>query len=197
MDEKTIEAYNQFAQQYDEETTDFWERFPRTFFDTFIRHITGPVLNIGSGPGRDGLILASHGIAVTCLDASHEMVAISQAKGLTSIQGDFHALPFPDASFQGVWAYTSLLHTPKKDLPNALREIQRVLTPDGIFGLGMIAGDSETYRTSPKVPTERLFSFYTYDELATLLDSQGFHVIHHETFTPNTKEYINIIATKK
>ena len=30
MDEKTIAAYNQLALKYDEETEDFWGRFPRT-----------------------------------------------------------------------------------------------------------------------------------------------------------------------
>ncbi|KKS44992.1 MAG: hypothetical protein UV10_C0036G0001, partial [Candidatus Azambacteria bacterium GW2011_GWA1_42_19] len=31
MDNKTIQTYNRFAKEYDEETADFWEKFPKTF----------------------------------------------------------------------------------------------------------------------------------------------------------------------
>ena len=43
MDQQTITTYNQLAVEYDNETIDFWERFPRTFFDEFANTVTGKV----------------------------------------------------------------------------------------------------------------------------------------------------------
>jgi SAM-dependent methyltransferase len=103
MDTKTIETYNLLAKEYDEETIDFWDRFPRTFIDTFCGLTAeGKVLNVGSGPGRDGLLLKSNGTDVTCVDASSAMVALSLARGLNSIVGDFNDLPFESNTFGGV-----------------------------------------------------------------------------------------------
>lgn len=196
MDQKTVAAYEQFAQKYDEETADFWERFPRTFFDEFLRVARGRVLDVGSGPGRDGATLRDSGFDVTCLDASGAMVAMSRARGLESVVGDFMELPFSDASFDAVWAYTALLHVPKSEVSAALLEIFRVLKPGGVLGLGMIEGDVEEYRETPKVPAVRWFSFYAREEIEELLVKSGFDVTYFETFKPSSKNYLNFIAKR-
>lgn len=196
MDEKTIAAYDHYGTQYDEETADFWQRFPKTFFDRFLE-LAGPrVLDIGSGPGRDALALKEDGHDVTCLDASRAMIAMTEAKGLTSILGDFAALPFEDESFDAAWAYTSFLHVPKSSVDVPLSEARRVLTPSGILGLGMIEGDTELYRESSGMAAERWFSYYRKEELEELLGRHGFDVLYFETFTPSTKRYLNFIARK-
>lgn len=134
MDKVTIDTYNRTAGEYDAETAGFWDVFPRAIIDTFANMPHGRVLDVGSGPGRDGVILQEKGLDVVCLDASEAMVALSSSRGLDSVIGDFCALPFPDAEFGGVWAYTALLHVPKSEVGTALSEISRVLTRGGIFG---------------------------------------------------------------
>ncbi len=196
MDPLTITTYNKLAHDYDQETIDFWERFPHTILDTFTQKTTGSVLDLGSGPGRDGLLLQARGLSVTCIDASETMVRLCAERGLKAIQGDFLALPFPNTTFQGVWAYTSLLHIPKKDLSKALDEIHRVLAPQGIFGLGMIEGDFEGYRESSGVNLPRWFTFYTKAELEQALVHHGFEIIYFEQFKPGSKNYLNFIARK-
>ena len=116
MDQKTIDTYNKMAREYDEETVDFWNRFPRTTIDSFAKSVSGKILDVGSGPGRDGLLLKEQGLNVICLDASEEMVKSCQNKGLQAVVGDFNQIPFADKSFDGVWAYTSLLHVPKSGI---------------------------------------------------------------------------------
>ena len=76
MDSKTIDTYNKRAREYDNETSDFWQVIPRTIVDRFVSSIPakGTVLDVGSGPGRDGLILQGKGLEVVCLDASVKMV---------------------------------------------------------------------------------------------------------------------------
>lgn len=197
MDRQTIETYNQLAEEYDQETTDFWEHFPRKIFDTFIELTKGKVLDVGSGPGRDGLILKQAGLEVICLDASEAMVKMSQERGLNSIVGDFNNLPFEGENLDGVWAYTSLLHVPKDKVETALSEIARVLKPGGTFGLGLIEGETELYRESSGVGKPRWFSFYKKEEVEILLTKHDFEVIYFEEFKVNTKNYLNFIAKKK
>ncbi len=196
MDQKTIDAYNELAKAYDEETSDFWERFPRTFLDRFAGLAEGTILDVGSGPGRDALILHRRGFKVTCLDASAAMVALSKEKGLESIAADFGAMPFADASFDNVWAYTSLLHVPKADIAKPLGEIRRVMKPQGYFALGLIEGDGELYRESSGMGKPRWFSFYQKEEIENLLKAHGFEMIHFESFLPGSKRYLNFISQK-
>lgn len=196
MDQQTIDAYNQHAKNYDEETVGFWEMFPRTFFDKFIECSNGSVLDIGSGPGRDGLILQDAGLKVVCMDASQAMIELSSERGLKSVLGDLLLLPFEDSSFDSVWAYTSLLHVSKSEVEQAFKEIRRVLKPDGIFGLGLIEGDDEIYRESTKVTAPRLFSYYQKEEVEEYLRNHGFIIDYFETFKPGSKNYLNFISKK-
>lgn len=197
MDPKTISTYNQIAKEYDEETTPFWEEIPATIFNKFSELVTGKVLDIGSGPGRDGLLLKNKGLDVICLDASETMIEMSKSRGLESVLGDFMDLPFPDHTFNGIWAYTSLLHIPKKDIDTALSEITRTLKPQGILGLGLIEGETEGYKDSDKNGNLRWFSFYTKEEIEKLLDKHGFEIIYFEIFKPRKKNYLNFIAQKR
>ena len=194
MDKKTVQAYNQQAQKYDEETSDFWKKFPRTIVDKFADLTRGKVLDIGSGPGRDGLILKDKGLEVVCLDASEAMIQLCRDKGLEGIAGDFANLPFEDQRFDGVWSYTSWLHVPKSEISQALTEAVRVLKPDGILGLGMIEGDVEEYRETEKVTLSRWFSFYSKAELEALLQNHNLEIIYFEAFKPNRKNYLNFIC---
>jgi ubiquinone/menaquinone biosynthesis C-methylase UbiE len=196
MDRKTIETYNEAAGEYDDETKDFWKHFPSTIIKKFMELVVGKVLDIGSGPGRDGLILKECGLDVVCLDASKEMVRLSSEKGLVSVLGDFNSLPFPSESFDGVWAYTSLLHIKKSEMDIAIGEIRRVLKMGGIFGLGMIEGDTEEYRESSGVRKPRLFSFYKKEELEDILNHADFKILYFEQFKPKSKNYLNFICQK-
>jgi len=196
MDQKTIDTYNELAEEYDKETSDFWERIPHTIINKFTELTQGKVLDVGSGPGRDGLILESLGLNVVCLDASEAMVKLSTEKGLESVVGDFNALPFLDESFDGVWAYTSLLHVPKSEVLKPISEIWRVLKIGGTFGLGLIEGDTELYRESSGVGKPRWFSFYKKEEIENILQNNGFEIIYFEEFKPSSKNYLNFISKK-
>lgn len=196
MDQQTVNTYNLLAKNYDDQTVDFWDKFPRTSLDKFIELVGKNILDVGSGPGRDAVLLREKGITVTCLDASAEMVKFCSEKGFESVLGDFNQLPFSENMFDGVWAYTSLLHVKKSEITKAIQEIYRVLKPNGIFGLGMIEGETEEYRTTDKVNLPRWFSFYKKEEIEELLKQNQFEIIYFEVFKPSTKNYLNFIARK-
>lgn len=196
MDQQTIDTYNKMAIEYDEETIDFWNQFPRTFLDTFVELSGKRIANIGSGPGRDGILLQQAGKDVICVDASEEMIALSSKRGLESILSSFDQVPFENESFDGVWSYTALLHTPKKSIGTPLREISRTLKPSGIFALGLIEGDTEEYKESSGITMPRWFSFYQKEEIENICSEYGFELLYFETFKPRSKNYLNFIFRK-
>lgn len=198
MDKTTIETYDACAKEYDEETADFWDVFPKNIIETFSENISGDkkVLNVGSGPGRDGVLLKNVGLDVVCLDASPAMVALAQSRGLEAVFGDFMSLDFKDGTFDGVWAYTSLLHVRKEEAGKAMSEIARVLKQNGVLCLGLIEGEEELYRQTEGVEKPRWFSFYIDQEIRKMLQEYGFEIISFNSFTPNKRRYLNYVARK-
>jgi len=95
------------------------------------------VLEIGVGMGADHLEWAKSGPrSLTGIDLTHRAVEFTEARlslyGCSSHVrvGDAEALPFADNSFDLVFSYGVLHHTP--DTAQAIREVHRVLRPGGV-----------------------------------------------------------------
>ncbi len=90
-------------------------------------------LDVATGTGDVALAILAHepGAQVVGLDPSREMLARAAAKSsaLTLVPGDAQALPFPDASFDGVTIAFGIRNVP--DRGRALGEMARVLRPGG------------------------------------------------------------------
>ncbi|MDD5255359.1 MAG: class I SAM-dependent methyltransferase [Candidatus Omnitrophica bacterium] len=93
------------------------------------------VLEIGCGLGTDSRTIAAKGCSVTSLDLSPSNVSFTM-KGMKlfglkgrGVCADAEKLPFKDASFDLVYSFGVLHHTPNTRA--AIREIQRVLRPKG------------------------------------------------------------------
>lgn len=115
----------------------FYQRVAR---DLAERAPGAQVLDIGSGPGRLAVTLATFAptAQITGLDIAPEMIDLANALAaqsgvadrVTFQIGDATALPFPDASFDAVVSTLSLHHWAN---PAAgLAEIYRVLRPGGL-----------------------------------------------------------------
>lgn len=108
------------------------------------------VLEIGCGMGCMAMNWARHGAKVTAIDLNP--VAVAQTKKRFKVFGlegdireaDAEHLPFPDASFDFVYSWGVLHHTP--GTRKAIDEIFRVLVPGGKAGLMLYNRNSLLYR---------------------------------------------------
>ena len=156
------QAYDANALFRDRSAFPEWKRAER---DRFLSHLQAAgskqLLEIGAGTGRDARFFADADCKVMCIDLSPEMIQLCLDKGLEAQVMDVAGMSFPDASFEAVYAFNSLLHLPKRELPSVLQEIRRVLAPGGLFYFGTYGGyDHEgIYKKDDHTP-HRFFSFY-------------------------------------
>lgn len=108
------------------------------------RHLarSSRILELGCGGGRIALGLAQAGWAdVTPTDVSASMVDLANGvfaesgSSLRAIQADARALPFPDGAFDAaIFGFNGLMCIRgREDRARALRDIRRVLRPDGLL----------------------------------------------------------------
>ena len=98
------------------------------------------LLEIGAGTGQDSVFFADAGLRVVAVDLSPEMVARCRANGIEAYERDVLRLGFEPGAFDAVYAMNCLVHVPNADLPAVLRAIRDVLTPGGLFYLGLWGG---------------------------------------------------------
>jgi SAM-dependent methyltransferase len=104
-------------------------------FAEFARWRDRDVLEIGCGVGTDTVRFARAGARVTAVDLTDTAVALTrrhlETEGLDGVvrQADAEDLPFADSSFDLVYSWGVLHHTP--DTKRAVREVARVLRPNG------------------------------------------------------------------
>jgi SAM-dependent methyltransferase len=96
------------------------------------------LLDLGCGPGSITTGLAAAVAPGGCTGVDTEPVPI---EGVTVVRGDATSLPFPDASFDAIFASALLQHL--SDPLVALREARRVARPGAVIGVVDVDWDGE------------------------------------------------------
>ena len=188
----TIDAYDLYYEVYDAETRDFWEKFPEEIIRTFATLLPGKrVLDLGSGPGRDADLLRKHGLSVICADGSPNMVELTRSHGFESVVCDMRDLHFEDGSFDGVWAYSSIIHVTRDDARKIVRKISRLLKPSGVFMLAVIEGNGSESIGIAGSNIKRYFEYYSAEKMESLMEGTDFRLVKSEKFQPGHHVYLN------
>ena len=94
-------------------------------------------------PAGSAILVHGRGVDIFGLDLSPGM--LDQARKLNPNlefqQGNMLALDVQDSAWSAIVAFYSIVHIPKADLPQALREMYRVLKPGGLLFLAFHQGD--------------------------------------------------------
>jgi len=191
--EITIQAYDSYADNYDRAIIEFWDKFPKDFINLFAASLQGKrVLNLGSGSGRDALLLRALGLEVVCVDASISMVNITTQLGFETYHTSFRDMSFPQGSFDGIWAYGSLLHISRKEAAVLLEHIKSLLRPKGTCALGVIQGKGSALVGHSITPdAKRYFQYYTHQELITLASRAGFTLLNSQEYDVGYDIFLN------
>ncbi len=105
----------------------------------------GRILDAGCGSGRDALAFHELGFEVTAFDGSAAMVTRASAlTGLAVLHLSFAEVAWREA-FDGIWANASLLHVPRRDLPDMMRRLRAALVPGGVWELSFKLGSGERH----------------------------------------------------
>ncbi len=207
MSDDLRSTYNTIASDYsNDHQRDTWD-------DDYIQHFSellpreASMLDIGCGPGWETKQLRRSGLTQTGFDLSDELLAIARRNNprATFVQGDMRKLPFADASFDGVFAKASLLHIAKKDVPQVLKEICRVLKQNGVIHIALKKRRDGQADSEIKVERdygykyERFFSYWTMLALLSALSETHFVVFkHEESPSPSGRTiWLKILARKQ
>jgi len=148
---ETRTAYDTVAGSYAEMSRDALDDNPwdRAMLSTFAELVgtTGPVGDLGCGPGRLTGHLASLGLDVFGVDLSPGMVDVARRAHpeLRFEVGSLAALELADGCLAGALAWYSLIHTPPELLPSVVAELVRVLAPGGRLLTAFQVGDERRH----------------------------------------------------
>ena len=160
----------------------------------------GDVLDIASGDGVLAELLAPHAHRYVCIDASPRVVAAARERlrGFANVdvrEGDMHALPFDDASFDLVVLMHALTYATKPAV--AVTEAARVLRPGGRMLLSSL--DKHEHRSVVEAYGHANLGF-TEKELRRFADKAGLRIRSSASITrekrPPHFEVISLIGEK-
>lgn len=122
------------------------------------------LLDLGTGLGQNAIYFSKQGFQVSALDISEygiEYLNNWAAKENLSIDtkvGDMLCLPYPDQSFDCVFANHVISHTDSQGIKKVISEIKRVLRPDGEVYLTFCSKESTDFK-------EKTFPMFDKDTL--------------------------------
>jgi len=133
--ERTLDHYNQRAEEFREGTRD---HDVGQNIAALLEHIQGAppftILDFGCGPGRDLKTFSALGHVAIGLEGAERFVAMARAYSDCAVwQQDFLKLELPPSRFDGVFANAALFHVPSVELPRVLRELHAALKPGGVL----------------------------------------------------------------
>ncbi|MER6917266.1 methyltransferase domain-containing protein [Streptomyces sp. NPDC000594] len=192
----------------DQDTSDLAEatdRLTRVVAERLAPRPGDRVLDLGCGVGVPALRLAAL-TGATVLGISYNRRQVDEASDRARAAGaqgrvrfayaDAMALPYPDASFDAVFALESFVHL---DRPRALRECVRVLRPGGRIVLtdmllrGEIAPELRS-GVEHGLAVQRLAPFPTADYYRDLADEEGLVVEELTDLSDHTRLTVHRIA---
>ena len=176
MSDETVRSYDRDAAAYVARTA----AVPDSVRDA-LEHLAeglGPgarVIEIGSGGGRDALLMEQLGLAVRRTDVTPAFVALLREQGhacdrLDPLGDD---LASPDGPYDAVWANASLLHVARTELPTVLRRLAGVTRSGGLLRISLKEGDGEGWSTHGTISGPRHFTYWRAADVEAVVRASG------------------------
>jgi len=140
----TVAWYDAEARAYFASTVDL---YLAALWDRFLDKLPpgGRILDAGSGSGRDTRAFKDRGFRVDAFDASPALARLSSAyTGQQTRVARFSDWSGPPGYYDGIWAFASLLHVPRPQLPEAIDRLAASLKPGGILFASFKVGAADS-----------------------------------------------------
>ena len=151
------DAYSSKAQQYIDLVDGRWpdDEEDTTLVRRHLTGLTGPVLDLGCGPGHWTALLQSWAAQVTGIDMVPEFIAHARTTypGSEFRLASMTELDVPDQSVAGTLSWYSTIHLPPVQLDRLLAEFRRILTPSGVLVVGFFDSEDEVAAFDHRVVT--------------------------------------------
>ena len=171
--DKTLKYYNENAQSFASGTVSV--KFTEVQ-DKFLEKLNPDayILDFGCGAGRDTKYFLSHGYQVDAVDGSEQLCRIaSEYTGIKVRQMLFQGLDEKE-KYDGIWACASILHLPKKQLREVLKNMYAALKSKGWIYTSFKYGEFEGERNG------RYFTDFTEDTFKDFIhDMHGLKIEEH------------------
>ena len=143
-------------------------------------------LEIGAGVGYTSRWFADRGFEVTATDLAPGQVELIRAKGLEARVADFYELGFAPESFDAAWAMNCIHHIPTADLPGVIDGVADILSPGGLWYLGVWGGRDEEGMYEDDFYQPARFLAVRSDTSMREAVADRFSIEWFETFVPET-----------
>ncbi len=195
MDEfiqNTQASYDAVAARYAEEFQDEmdFKPFDRDCLDRLAREVgsLGPICDLGCGPGQIARYLHRQGAQVLGVDLSPRMITEAQRLNpdIPFHQGNMLSLPDADNAWGGIAAFYCIIHIPREQVVDALREMKRVLKPGGVLLITFHIGEEiQHVEQWWEKPVDLDFAYYQPAEMEAWLKEAGFELEETLVREPN------------
>ncbi|AVZ41362.1 MULTISPECIES: class I SAM-dependent methyltransferase [unclassified Dietzia] len=166
----------------------------RALVGSWAATLTGPVLDVGCGPGHWSGFLAGNGVEVSGIDPVRRFVDLARLRHphLPFEVGRSDALDVPTGSLGGVLSWYSLIHHHPRHIRVSLAEFARALRPGGSVAVGFFEGVGGQFdhavTTAYRWPVA---------ELCRELVAVGFEVLETHTRTAGTHRPHGAIVARR
>ena len=196
MTDKTLNYYNENAQSFASGTVSI--KFTEVQ-DKFLEKLNPDayILDFGCGAGRDTKYFLSRGYQVDAVDGSEQLCRIaSEYTGIKVRQMLFQELDEKE-KYDGIWACASILHLPKKQLREVLKNMYAALKSKGWIYASFKYGEFEGERNG------RYFTDFTTDAFKDFIHDMHGLKIEEQWITGDVRpgrgeeKWLNLLLQKK
>ena len=188
----TQTSYDAVARNYAEKFKDEMDDkpFDRQCLDRLARQVEdfGPICDLGCGPGQIARYLHRQCVQTLGVDLSPNMIAEAQRLNpeIHFHQGNMLSLPDADDSWGGIAAFYCIIHIPRGQIVDALREMKRVLKPGGVLLVTFHIGEEIKHIDEWwEKPVNLDFAFYLPEEMESWLREAGYELEETLVREPN------------
>lgn len=186
MDKRNLkevrEAYERIAAEYARRSFEELRHkpFDRHILSMLAARVEGVVCDLGCGPGQVARYLRDQGVQeVLGVDFSAGM--LEQARRLNPdiefLEASMYRLPVKNEAWGAIVAFYSLIHIPRRDVPQVLQELRRVLRPDGLLLVSFHLGQSTVQSKSWwGMPVAMDYTYFLSAEMRNYLTQAGFDI---------------------